>query len=383
MLRKAATNGDVVIIGGAANSEAINTGVAYVFELGQFKPTPTITPTYTPTYTPTRTMPTPSLTLTPIPGGPEMTLDVTAGGSCAGEDCYARVGSNFKLTVSLKNAPPAGYVLMQTFLDYGYGLYDPTASEDGAGPNTCDDGVDNNGDGKLDRDDIDCVTLEFAYIPAVVPADEIVWPDLNPAIALRREPRPGYLFHGGLTGLFEPLPVSSHEGALVTVEFSCPSWETAAPISLLPYSAPNVGTSGSLVEGHDGRVEQIVKVNTITIHCIEPTAGDYDGDGCDDARENGSNPALGGDRSFVNPWDFYDVAGPGGTDVPDGVIDLPNDLLQMVAHYSPHGGPPYDVRYDRGKFGANSWTDTQPPDGVIDLPNDLLGLIQQLGHSCA
>ncbi|MCH8160795.1 MAG: hypothetical protein IIB88_02755 [Chloroflexi bacterium] len=44
----------------------------------------------------------------------------------------------------------------------------------------------------------------------------------------------------------------------------------------------------------------------------------------------------------------------------------------------------FDVQYDRGKWtGPNSWDGTHPPDGVIDLPNDLLGVIQQLGHSCA
>ena len=54
----------------------------------------------------------------------------------------------------------------------------------------------------------------------------------------------------------------------------------------------------------------------------------------------------------------------------------------MIQHFSPAGAPPYDVRFDRGpQTGANVWN-MGPPDGVIDLPNDILGVIKQFQHNC-
>ena len=110
-------------------------------------------------------------------------------------------------------------------------------------------------------------------------------------------------------------------------------------------------------------------------------AGDTDGDGCSDQRESGPDETLGGRRNYKNEWDFYDVLGPGGGP-PDGVIDLPNDILGVILRFSPQGQPPYDVNFDRGpSSGPNPWNMTAP-DGVIDLPNDILGVILQFNHSC-
>ncbi len=113
----------------------------------------------------------------------------------------------------------------------------------------------------------------------------------------------------------------------------------------------------------------------------QPEPGDTDGDGCSDQRENGPDETLGGQRNYKNPWDFYDVVG-GGGGPPDGVIDLPNDILGVILHFSPQGQPPYDVQFDRGpKLTGLPWNMTAP-DGVIDLPNDILGVILQHGHRC-
>ena len=107
----------------------------------------------------------------------------------------------------------------------------------------------------------------------------------------------------------------------------------------------------------------------------QPGSGDTDGDGCADERENGPDETQGGLRDPLNPNDFYDVNG-------DGVIDLFNDILGVIFHYSLDGGPPYDVKFDRGpSAGPNPWNMTAP-DGVIDLFTDILGVIQQHGHSC-
>ncbi len=73
----------------------------------------------------------------------------------------------------------------------------------------------------------------------------------------------------------------------------------------------------------------------------------------------------------------------GGGGPPDGIIDLSNDILGVIQHYTPTpGGPDYDIDFDRGPASGDSWIDTQPPDDVIDLSNDILGVIQQYLHSC-
>ena len=111
-------------------------------------------------------------------------------------------------------------------------------------------------------------------------------------------------------------------------------------------------------------------------------APDTDGDGCPDPRENGPDPKRGGLRDWQNPYDFYDVLGPGAVLPKDGVIDLPNDVLGVIQHFSPDGESPYDVHFDRGpSAGPFPWNMTAP-DGVIDLPNDILGVILQFNHRC-
>ena len=108
---------------------------------------------------------------------------------------------------------------------------------------------------------------------------------------------------------------------------------------------------------------------------------DTDGDGCSDQREYGPDQMLGGMRNYLNPNDFYDVLGAGGGP-PDGIVDLPNDILGVILRFAPDGAAPYDVAYDRGpSAGPNPWNMTAP-DGVIDLPNDTLGVILQFNHDC-
>lgn len=322
-------------------------------------------------------------------GGPEMALTVREGGICNGNDCYVRANESFHLSVDVVTPPAQDYILFQTYIDFG-GTFDWNASEDGAGPGTCIDGIDNGELDGRDYDDPDCTAVPIAYVPTASVGDEITWPDALPVLEVRTPYVHSKVTHGAVSG-FNPPVLSSYAGEVLNLEFSCPANAAETTMTLFPYGAPFVGTYGAqfATVAEIGDITPIYytpKTNALTVHCIEPTAGDYDGDGCSDAAENGTDPALGGDRNFINPWDFYDVAGPGGPDVPDGVIDLANDYMQVLAHYSPTGYPAgqgYE-HYDRGPWlGSSSWKDVQPPDGVIDLPNDLLGLIQQIGHSCA
>ena len=121
--------------------------------------------------------------------------------------------------------------------------------------------------------------------------------------------------------------------------------------------------------------------DSVDINCNAPPKlpypGDTDGDGCPDERENQpkSQAANGGGRNYLDPYDWYDVN-------QDGEIDLFNDILGVILHYSLDGSAPYDVNFDRGPTtGPNAWNMTAP-DGVIDLFTDILGVIQQHGHAC-
>ena len=92
--------------------------------------------------------------------------------------------------------------------------------------------------------------------------------------------------------------------------------------------------------------------------------GGTDGDG----RPPFDAPVDRGPTAGSNPWSMA---------APDGVIDLLNDILGVINHYSPTWAPPYDAAFDRGPTaGPNAWNMTAP-DGVIDLLNDILGVITQ------
>jgi len=141
-----------------------------------------------------------------------------------------------------------------------------------------------------------------------------------------------------------------------------------------------------------------------------PYPNDTDCDGCSDAEELGSNPALGGTRDPNNPWDFYDVPVPsafdGGTlGDRDQAVSMLNDVLSVLEYSgtwngglcnsgpdqipgSPDGrcynqdnncdGRNDGLLYDRSA-GA-TWSDA--PNGAIKVTEDLLLVIAQTGHSC-
>ena len=246
--------------------------------------------------------------------------------------CNVAAGSQFILSVEVLDAPDAGYVLVQTFIDYG---------------------------------------LELTYKKGVL-ADEMVWPD--GVITLRNQAGPGLVAHGGLTGFFPPIPVSFFEGNVVELLMNCSEGPSSTDVVLLPEGDPVAGTSGTAFKDPDD-ILIVPNFGPLTINCIDVAASDIaladtDGDGCTDLQELGLDERSGGLRDPNNPWDFYDTNG-------DGVVDLPNDILGVIAAFDN-----YNVIYDRGpSTGPNPWNMTAP-DGVIDLPNDILGVISQFQHSC-
>ena len=307
-------------------------------------PEPTKPAESTPTPTPAEPTPTPDGEPT---GDPGMRLNVT-GGNCdhpaEPSICHVPFSGSFLLSVEVVTAPEAGYILAQTFVDYG---------------------------------------SKLAYKPAASAADEIIWPDLADGTAVRSETGPGLVNHGGLTGLTPPLPASHFEGAIVRLEMNCSAEASSNKVLLLAADEKEVGTKGSLFVLPDA-TEVVPAVSGLTVACVAPelVSSDSDGDGCADLRENGRDESVGGLRDYLNANDFYDVLGSGGGP-PDQIIDLPNDILGVIRHYAPIGTEPeYDIAFDRGpSAGPNVWNMTAP-DGVIDLSNDILGVIRQFQHDC-
>ena len=351
-------SGDIVIVGAHLEDEkGLEAGAAYIF--GSLQPpadTPTPTPcggpcpTPTPTETPTDTATptnTPTVTNTPIPGTTEMALKVK-GGFCDDPvrptTCSVLTGSPFLLSVEVLTAPQDGYILAQTFIEFGE---------------------------------------ELTYKPAPTAGDEFGWPDCNTAVALRAGLGISGWTHACLTGLIPPLPVSVFEGNLLDLLINCSTLPSSSMVKLLPEGDPVARTNGALFKDPNNNTI-VPNVGSLTINCVDDAGlaqGDTDGDGCSDLRESGLNEVLGGMRDWQNPWDFYDVLG-GGGGPPDGVIDLPNDVLGVIQHFSPSGEAPYDVQFDRGpSTGPDPWNMTAP-DGAIDLPNDILGVIMQFNHNC-
>jgi hypothetical protein len=162
-------------------------------------------------------------------------------------------------------------------------------------------------------------------------------------------------------------PPSTYVGRFSTVEFTC-------------------SANGSVtLRGGDGWTE-IADDNlsfyseaadeSLTIDCVAPQTypGDTDGDGCPDAKEAGANAMMGGQRNFLNPWDYFNPSGDGTNRV--------DDILVVLQHFGLNTGDPgYDVKYDRTYIGPNRWN-LGPPDGKIRT-TDILEIVRQYGHDCS
>ena len=187
---------------------------------------------------------------------------------------------------------------------------------------------------------------------------------------------------GAVTSLSSPIPLSTYLGPLLEADLNCPVSPAVFTI-IMPVPDSNVVNQFAQLITVTTVQRGLVKVaDTLTINCSDvpakqPFPGDTDGDGCPDERENlpESSALQGGGRDWLDPYDFYDVNG-------DGVVDLFNDILGVISHYSLDGNPPYEAAYDRGPTtGPNAWNMTEP-DGIIDLFTDILGVIAQHSTNC-
>ena len=330
--------------------------------------TPTTTPTNSPTNTPTNT---PTLTITPTPTptlgcretrppaepnepAPSMSLRVycdkaKTGLVCDigvfGRKCEVEPGSNFVVEVVASGPPAGGYSAFRLIVRYSenVNLIDQEGFRESKSPR-CDIPFESRSPGR------------YRFSCKAVPPLSGDRTDYNGALAN---------LHFVCKGPGQIDLVGGHTGSIYT-----------QPGFVGPVIVPLISQAkGGLF------VADSVHINCSGQELVQATGIDTDGDGCGDAQERGPDETRGGLRDFSNPWDFYDVAG-SGTGGPDGRVDLNNDVLGVVLHFSPNGGGRYDARFDRGPSpGPYAWNMTAP-DGVIDLPNDILGVILQFGHNC-
>jgi alpha-tubulin suppressor-like RCC1 family protein len=117
---------------------------------------------------------------------------------------------------------------------------------------------------------------------------------------------------------------------------------------------------------------------------------DTDGDGCDDERELGGDPAQGGGRDRENVWDFFDT--PSEVNVRDGAITA-GDLARVVARFgssgdkaldplsAPAAAPAYHTAFDRTPPGEDPHGQPHGPNGSVTA-QDIALVVDQFGHSC-
>lgn len=158
-----------------------------------------------------------------------MSLSVSG---CSGDECNFDTGETFTLSVSLDEAPDAGYVLVQSFIDYG---------------------------------------PDLTYNMTDAPSDEVLWPDASGDVVVRDSIAPGTVLHGALTGVIPPLPVSDYEGIAFELEFQCGDSFSTTNLQLLPSGDAVAGTSGALLSTGDD-VQITPKVDSVTVICgVEAT----------------------------------------------------------------------------------------------------------------
>ncbi len=169
--------------------------------------------------------PTPTPTPTATPGGPEVRL--TALGCAA--DCTFANDEKFTLVVEVVEAPAAGYVLAQSFIDFGTDL-----------------------------------TYDITLVSA---ADEITWADCEGLTAVRAQIGGSqFVNHGCLTGLLPPQPVSNFVGSMVEISLTCSSENSSTEVMLLPLGDTAAGTSGAAFAEPD--TSQVTpKVSNLSVTC--------------------------------------------------------------------------------------------------------------------
>jgi hypothetical protein len=206
----------------------------------------------------------------------EGTMSLSASGdgvSCRSSSCEVPLGGQFTLTASVDEPPSNGYIVVQTFVDYGLYLYDPDNEEDAFGPGTCDNSEDDGNDSVIDFLDADCLDLDLTYNAAGSAGTELVWPDIgSPETVLRSEQYGGTVNHSGLTALIPPLPVSEFSGPILNLTFTCSDTPSETDVKLTPLGDELALGNGSGFVEPDGTTQVPAKADPLTIECARVAA---------------------------------------------------------------------------------------------------------------
>ena len=194
-------------------------------------------------------------------GGPEMRLNIIDPADvCLEGTCQLDLEQTFTLAVEIETAPSSGYVLAASFVQFGTDMQ-----------------------------------VDLTYTPSASAANEVVWPDCEPALVLRGQldgltgsTNTDYtVSHGCPTGLREP-PLSDYEGTFLELQFACSADDSQTEVRQLPYfihaphagphEGPNAhlptiqGTTGSAFVVPDGQQSLNIppKLTNLTIICGEP-----------------------------------------------------------------------------------------------------------------
>lgn len=140
-----------------------------------------------------------------------MALKVPSGGTCEGPSdlptsCTVPLNGTFTLAVNVLEVPTGGsepgYIAFQSYVTFG---------------------------------DLD-------YQPADKAAYEITWPDSMWPV---RAVGPDWVAHASMTNFIPPRPVSTFEGAIVELAFTCSAAHSQHEVQLVPYSEPPAATLGA------------------------------------------------------------------------------------------------------------------------------------------
>lgn len=100
---------------------------------------------------------------------------------------------------------------------------------------------------------------------------------------------------------------------------------------------------------------------------------DYDGDGCTNGREFGTDPTQGGQRNPLWPWDYMNPTG-------DGMNRLDDVLAVVNQYFIDQGDPGYTNTTDRTYVGPHPWS-LGAPNGTQRL-DDVIAAISQYLADC-
>jgi hypothetical protein len=190
-----------------------------------------------------------------------------------------------------------------------------------------------------------------------------VWPDCSAGAEVVQ---PTYLVTS-CSLLYVP-PYSTYLGVIGLADFTCSS---TGSLTLAH------GASATLLIDDNGVTHyETTGDETVTIDCVDPAAYpiDTDGDGCPDMNEALPSPLSGGERNFLNPYDYFNPSHDGQNRI--------DDILDVVdQYYIDSGNPNYNPDTDRTLLGPNAWN-LGPPNGQQRV-DDILNMVYQYYHDCS